>query len=328
MKEIEFKTIQKAPDYLINANGIVKDKRTNKLVIPKINILGRPSVILNDKNYSLDMLVALNYDIEGEGFIIRYKDNNMNNIKADNLYWYMPTEEELQELEEEIEANDPVKGAYSKQCFVINTDGTLRASYESIIECCDETGYVKTYISKHKGNYFTYINAYIYPEFNQNIVNEIKRKEEIRNFNQIKIENRKTLTHKNNIAYIINTDGTIREEINKYTDLSIKHNTSKQYWRNLSRQESYNARIDGYLIAINDWNEDTKQRILDKENKRNKKRKYPSRMRKVGKYDKEGNLIKIFDGVRQALDEDGAGVQIILREQRYNKKGFIYKYMD
>ena len=304
--EIEYKEIKNHNNFILSSDGRIWDKKKNKETDYFTNIIGRKAVNLDNKDYSLDLLIATHFNIDGNGFLLRFRDGNTNNITAENLYWYEPTDEEMADMEKEVEEIEIVNGAYSKKCFLINTDGSIREVYNSIAEMAYYNNYYLHHIYNNQGKYLNRINGYVYKEYNQDVINDIRTKE-IERYNRIEIYAKSKITHKNNIAYIINTDGTIRAEINKYTDLSEKYNTSKQYWRNLSRQATYNAIINGYLIPIKDWSEVTKEKILEKENKRIEKEKI--------KADKERLKIK-----KQKLDILINKQRDEWEKQRYEKK--------
>lgn len=52
------------------------------------------------------------------------------------------------------------------------------------------------------------------------------------------------------------------------------------------------------------------------------------RVRKVGQYDLEGNLIKTYNSVNEAKRENGSSIVRVLRGQQKTAKGYIYKYIE
>lgn len=70
------------------------------------------------------------------------------------------------------------------------------------------------------------------------------------------------------------------------------------------------------------------QWMLEKLDKINPIKQKSGRSRKVGKYDLDGNLLKIYPTTRAAKDENGGGVGDVLRGRYKTNKGYIYKYID
>lgn len=52
------------------------------------------------------------------------------------------------------------------------------------------------------------------------------------------------------------------------------------------------------------------------------------RARKVGKYDKDWNLVKIYDSLAECKRDNGSGMQHVLQGRNEFAKGFRYKYLD
>ena len=52
------------------------------------------------------------------------------------------------------------------------------------------------------------------------------------------------------------------------------------------------------------------------------------RIRKVGQYDLDGNLIKVYNSVNEAKRENGSSTVKVLRGQQKTAKGYIYKYIE
>ena len=52
------------------------------------------------------------------------------------------------------------------------------------------------------------------------------------------------------------------------------------------------------------------------------------RVRSVGKYDLDGNLIKVYKSVNEAKRENGSCVVNMLRGKQKTAKGYIYKYIE
>ena len=52
------------------------------------------------------------------------------------------------------------------------------------------------------------------------------------------------------------------------------------------------------------------------------------RIRKVGKYDLNNNLIKVYNSVNEAKRENGSSVVNMLRGKQKTAKGYIYKYIE
>lgn len=50
--------------------------------------------------------------------------------------------------------------------------------------------------------------------------------------------------------------------------------------------------------------------------------------RKVGKYDLDGNLVKIYDSATAAEKENGTSVWKVLNGTNKTQKGYTYKYLS
>lgn len=87
------------------------------------------------------------------------------------------------------------------------------------------------------------------------------------------------------------------------------------------KSDIYKAIRLGRLAGNYQWSFEKLEKMPKVQNK-------AGRARKVGKYDKNWNLIKIYDTLQSCKDENGSGMIHVLRGRDQFAKGFRYKYMD
>lgn len=354
--EIEYKEIPNHEDYIISTNGEIWNKKENKEEDYFTNLIGRKAVILDNKQYSLDLLLLLTFKREEEeGYLIRYKDGNINNISLDNLFWYQPTFEEENEIAKEF------KIPITKKVFVVNTDGDITMAFDKVADLAKATGIMPQQLYVYRNTYFRKIDAFVidYDKMNRveeiinewkqhQMVNEMekkntarvraittlskkeidveietikKQKEEVK---KLKLELKKFKEEKYKL-YVINTDFTIRKTYASLAEIN-KIYQKPNYFNNYQKNLSYSSLIDGYVVNAQQW-ENNKQSIIDRIKEKEHWKSTNNQM-KIGKYDTKGNLLKVYDSVRQAIKENGSCVQKSLKEQIFNKQGFIFKYLD
>lgn len=100
-------------------------------------------------------------------------------------------------------------------------------------------------------------------------------------------------------------------------------------WKNLSEiRESFNKepRISTAIKQGHTWQ--GYQWSWEKVPFMKKLESKSGRIRKVGKYDLDGNLVKIYDSVNEAKRENGSCIVNMLRGKQKTAKGHIYKYIE
>lgn len=94
---MEKRIIKKFPDYTVTEDGVIYDSN-NKRIKTFINAAGHVAAVLNDRIITVAYLVA-NTWLKNDNFMcVGFRDKDITNIKASNLYWYYEGEEEAPQI--------------------------------------------------------------------------------------------------------------------------------------------------------------------------------------------------------------------------------------
>ena len=165
------------------------------------------------------------------------------------------------------------------------------------------------------------------------------------------LEKWKTIEEAN--GYEVSNLGNIRNKTTKrilkgrfsksgYLQVSIKLNDTQKfsnryihrlvatYWINNSENKKEVNHIDGNkennIVENLEW-------VTSSENQKHRHRlgNNKTSQRKVGKFDKDGNLIAKYDSIIEAAILEGSprvSIDNVLQGRRYTLKGFVWKYLD
>lgn len=125
MENIRYEIIKKHPNYIISTDGRVWDKKNNREVEYFTNPSGRKSTYLDGVYFPIDLLMGITFIREQEGYLLRFKDGDINNLNIDNLYWFLP------EFEKTINDNG---NEIKIPIFTIGEDGEIMEDFETISE--------------------------------------------------------------------------------------------------------------------------------------------------------------------------------------------------
>lgn len=129
MENIRYEIIRKHPNYIISSDGRIWDKVNNKECEYTTNSLGLKSAIIDGEILSLDLQLLLAFKHNEEGYLIKYKDGDRNNISLDNLYWDV-SEWDIEG--EEDKHNLPDK---RRPILLLDENGKIIDSCDSLYEC-------------------------------------------------------------------------------------------------------------------------------------------------------------------------------------------------
>ena len=94
---MEKRIIKKFPDYTITEDGVIYDSNNNA-VKTFINAAGHVAAVLNDRIITVAYLVANTWLKNDNYMCVGFRDKDITNIKASNLYWYYEGEEEAPQI--------------------------------------------------------------------------------------------------------------------------------------------------------------------------------------------------------------------------------------
>lgn len=94
---MEKRIIKKFPDYTITEDGVIYDNNNNA-VKTFINAAGHVAAVLNDRIITVAYLVANTWLKNDNYMCVGFRDKDITNIKASNLYWYYEGEEEAPQI--------------------------------------------------------------------------------------------------------------------------------------------------------------------------------------------------------------------------------------
>ena len=129
------KQLKKYPNYTISENGYIYDSN-NKRLKTFINPCGYPSVIIDNNIHTIAYLVA-NTFIENpdNNILVGYYDDNIANVKSDNLFWYYSGTDESKYSNSLLK----VKSHYNKyerkrplEMYVIDKQGNIIEEFENV----------------------------------------------------------------------------------------------------------------------------------------------------------------------------------------------------
>lgn len=279
----EFRTIKKEPDFLIGSNGKVIDKRTNEEIKPHTNIIGRPSVDLNGKNYSLDLLVALTFLSEQEGYLIKHRNGDINDISVDNLYWFLP------EFEKTIDNGNETK----IPIFTINEEGEIMEEFNTISEASYfffDTDTSSLYYSIRNKTFNKAVDGYVCKqedydlEFIDYVLDDVK----------------------NNSFYIVKLNGDIvrYRTVEKLLKDYPKLKQTSIYNNSKSHRLCYSNIIDGYICYYRDI-EKCKEKAKERYDKKVQKelKEMQRKDKTVYLVDISGNIIKEYSSPKEIVKE-------------------------
>lgn len=113
---MEKKEIKRCTGYYITDDGKIYDSKDNRVKTFK-NPIGYETVEINGMYYTVAYLVARAF-IENQGcMLVGYKDGDITNVCADNLYWYYAGE---------LDSGD------DKKLYELNENGEIIKEYESL----------------------------------------------------------------------------------------------------------------------------------------------------------------------------------------------------
>lgn len=113
---MEKKEIKQCKGYYITDDGKIYDSKDNQLKTFK-NTIGYETVEINERYYTVAYLVARAF-IENDGcMLVGYKDGDITNVCADNLYWY---------YQGELDSGE------DKVLYELNENGEIIKEYESL----------------------------------------------------------------------------------------------------------------------------------------------------------------------------------------------------
>lgn len=113
---MEKKEIKQCKGYYITEDGKIYDSNDNQLKTFK-NTIGYETVEINEMYYTVAYLVARAF-IHNDGcMLVGYKDGDITNVRADNLYWY---------YQGELDSGE------DKVLYELNENGEIIKEYESL----------------------------------------------------------------------------------------------------------------------------------------------------------------------------------------------------
>lgn len=140
------KEIKKLSGYYVSDKGMVYDQY-GRTLIKRINDCGYYFVIINDRYYTIDYLVANAFVPNPDnGILVRHINGDKKDCRAINLEWYFTGEFE----------NDPRKDEdrrknRNKKVYQYDEEGNIIYEYENIKECKDYNDFNSTIYQVCKG---------------------------------------------------------------------------------------------------------------------------------------------------------------------------------
>lgn len=259
------KEIRNFKGYYVNEKGIIFNSK-HKKISAKINSNGYYYVILNNRFYSIDFIVAKEFIPNPDDCIlVRHKDNNKLNNCVENLEWY-----DLVEKDKEPTRNSLI----GKKVIEYDLDGNVVNEYEDVFDCEKKTNikYSCIYQCCNKVTKATKDNRIFLYEGEQFVKREIKN---IRKIYQINPDTKKVVKVFNSIS-----------EIKKYLNRKDKSVNT-----NISKSARHDYIFNGYL-----WKYEPPKPI--------KKKRGIKKANEILMIDKKTNqIIKEFKDYKEAMKE-------------------------
>lgn len=306
------KEIEKLKGYYITDKGNVFDSN-NRILKKKINACGYYYVEIGGYPFTIDRLVATAFIPNQTAILIRHKDGDKLNNYVQNLEWYYEGEYD--------------KGTMlTQKIYKINIDGEIVETYDSLIDLKNELQIKETNLK-----YILYNNNYYKKYFYcfESLYSEYKIKEQINNYLIYKEVSKKI---RNGIKINIIEYDTSGNEINKYKSINevskLKKVSYHTAYLNIKRK-SLNSKTNSFFIFETITKEEAKEHILNymnrKENKKqerkvnkdnkkeilkkdikvrkikDKKENSSKRRRKINEYNENGELIKVWNGIKEFI---------------------------